>query len=91
LNGIPSLTSRKDEAEAERFLNKVDDVTGLLQMLLSKDQSEVVTQNRHVPRSNQKRVEQKSAKQKRDYTVKKVHEFPVSSRDVTNQTPPGQE
>jgi hypothetical protein len=24
-------------------------------------------------------------------TVKKVHEFPVSSRDVTNQTPPGQE
>jgi hypothetical protein len=25
------------------------------------------------------------------YTVKKVHEFPVSSRDVTNQTPPGQE
>ncbi len=22
---------------------------------------------------------------------KKVHEFPVSSRDVTNQTPPGQE
>jgi hypothetical protein len=22
------------------------------------------------------------------YTVKKVHEFPVSSRDVTNQTPP---
>ncbi len=27
----------------------------------------------------------------RMYTVKKVHEFPVSSRDVTNQTPPGQE
>ncbi len=26
-----------------------------------------------------------------NYTVKKVHEFPVSSRDVTNQTPPGQE
>ncbi len=26
-----------------------------------------------------------------DYTVKKIHEFPVSSRDVTNQTPPGQE
>ncbi len=26
-----------------------------------------------------------------DYTVKKVREFPVSSRDVTNQTPPGQE
>ena len=26
-----------------------------------------------------------------EYTVKKVHEFPVSSRDVTNQTPPGQE
>jgi len=25
------------------------------------------------------------------YNVKKVHEFPVSSRDVTNQTPPGQE
>jgi hypothetical protein len=25
------------------------------------------------------------------YTVKKVQEFPVSSRDVTNQTPPGQE
>jgi hypothetical protein len=25
------------------------------------------------------------------HTVKKVHEFPVSSRDVTNQTPPGQE
>jgi hypothetical protein len=25
------------------------------------------------------------------YTVKKVHEFPVSSRDVTNQTPLGQE
>jgi hypothetical protein len=25
------------------------------------------------------------------YTVKKIHEFPVSSRDVTNQTPPGQE
>ncbi len=25
------------------------------------------------------------------YTVKKVHEFPVSSRDVTNQTSPGQE
>jgi hypothetical protein len=25
------------------------------------------------------------------YTVKKVHEFPVSSRDVANQTPPGQE
>jgi hypothetical protein len=25
------------------------------------------------------------------YTVKKVHEFPVSSRDVINQTPPGQE
>ncbi len=25
------------------------------------------------------------------YTEKKVHEFPVSSRDVTNQTPPGQE
>ncbi len=24
-------------------------------------------------------------------TVKKVHKFPVSSRDVTNQTPPGQE
>jgi hypothetical protein len=24
-------------------------------------------------------------------TVKKVHEFPVSSRDVTNQTPPEQE
>ncbi len=24
------------------------------------------------------------------YTVKKVHGFPVSSRDVTNQTPPGQ-
>ncbi len=23
--------------------------------------------------------------------IKKVHEFPVSSRDVTNQTPPGQE
>ncbi len=23
--------------------------------------------------------------------LKKVHEFPVSSRDVTNQTPPGQE
>ncbi len=28
---------------------------------------------------------------KLSYTVKKVHEFPVSSRDVTNQTPPGQE
>ncbi len=27
----------------------------------------------------------------RTYTVKKVHWFPVSSRDVTNQTPPGQE
>ncbi len=26
-----------------------------------------------------------------EYTVKKVHEFPVCSRDVTNQTPPGQE
>ncbi len=25
------------------------------------------------------------------YTVKKVHEFPVSSRYVINQTPPGQE
>jgi hypothetical protein len=25
------------------------------------------------------------------YTVKKVHEFPVSTRDATNQTPPGQE
>jgi hypothetical protein len=25
------------------------------------------------------------------YTVKKVHEFPVSRRDVTNQTPIGQE
>jgi hypothetical protein len=25
------------------------------------------------------------------YTEKKVHEFPVSSRDVTNQTPPGPE
>jgi hypothetical protein len=25
------------------------------------------------------------------YTVKKVHEFPVSSLDVTNQNPPGQE
>ncbi len=25
------------------------------------------------------------------YTVKKVHEFPVSSRDITNQTPPGLE
>ncbi len=25
------------------------------------------------------------------YTVKKVHEFPISSQDVTNQTPPGQE
>ncbi len=25
------------------------------------------------------------------YTVKKVQEFPVSSRDVTNQTTPGQE
>jgi hypothetical protein len=24
-------------------------------------------------------------------TVKMVHEFPVSRRDVTNQTPPGQE
>ncbi len=23
--------------------------------------------------------------------LKKVHEFPFSSRDVTNQTPPGQE
>jgi hypothetical protein len=26
-----------------------------------------------------------------NYTVKKVHEFPISSRDVTNQTPHGQE
>ncbi len=25
------------------------------------------------------------------YTVKKEHEFPVPSRDVTNQTPPGHE
>jgi hypothetical protein len=25
------------------------------------------------------------------YTVKKVPDIPVSSRDVTNQTPPGQE
>ncbi len=25
------------------------------------------------------------------HTVKMVPEFPVSSRDVTNQTPPGQE
>jgi hypothetical protein len=69
LNGGPSLTSRKDEAEAERFLNKVDDVTGLLQMLLSKDQSEVVTQNRHFPRSNQKTGYKKTAKQKRDFNI----------------------
>ncbi len=26
-----------------------------------------------------------------EYTVKNVHEFPVSSRDVTDQTPPRQE
>jgi hypothetical protein len=66
LNGVPSLTSRKDEAEAERFLNKVDDVTGLLQMLLSKDQSEVVTQNRHV--QSEDRIE-KNAKRKRDLNI----------------------
>ena len=31
---------RREEEEADKFLSKVDDVTGLLQMLLSKDQSE---------------------------------------------------
>ncbi len=27
----------------------------------------------------------------KEHRKKKVHEFPVSSLDVTNQTPPGQE
>jgi hypothetical protein len=73
LNGIPSLTSRKDEAEAERFLNKVDDVTGLLQMLLSKDQSEVVAQNRHV--QSEDRIEKNCNAQKRLLYIKELSIF----------------
>jgi hypothetical protein len=69
LNGGPSLTSRKDEAEAERFLNKVDDVTGLLQMLLSKDQSEVATQIKKVFRGPIRREGSKKLQSRKETFV----------------------
>jgi hypothetical protein len=64
---------------------------GLLQISASSTLHEKFKVLHHVVARQQLTEKWLDSPRKQRYTVKKVHKFPVSSRDVTNQTPPGQE